>query len=71
VYQRLRREKDICLYANAPFGAHVGACLQSDGALAGHCPTRSLEAAKGDKYPRGDDEAAHPDTVACTPLCKP
>jgi hypothetical protein len=36
VYQRRRREKDIHLYANAPFGAHVGACLQSDGALAGH-----------------------------------
>lgn len=59
------------MYENAPLGAHVGDCLQSDGAFAGHCPTRSLEAANGEKDRRHDDEAAHPDTVTCTPLCGP
>jgi hypothetical protein len=59
------------MYENAPLGAHVGACLQSGGALPGHCPTRSLEAANGEKDGKLDDEAAHPDTVACTPLCGP
>ena len=58
-------------YANAPFGDHVGPSLQSDVALAGHCPARSLEVARGEKYQRHDDEAAHPATIPCTPPCGP
>lgn len=72
MYQHRRRD----IYArmkteNAPFGAHVGPCVQLDGALPGHSPTRSLEAANGEKDRRHDDEAPHPDTVACTPVCGP
>ena len=36
--------KKLLIYADAPFGDHVGPGVQFDGALIGHCPPRSLEA---------------------------
>jgi hypothetical protein len=68
---QLRRREPGEMCTDAPFGGHVGPGVQFDGALFGHDPTISLEAAKGKKYELYSDETAHPAMIACTPLCGP